>query len=136
MIAGYSFRPRLWPWVLAAIACAGAVALGNWQHGRAEEKRALGAQFHETLRGPALPISSSTAKETVGRKVAATGVLIAERTVLLDNKIHAGRRGYLVGPPTTPPRLRPRISAKPGWMAAGAARCAFPRRRPRPDAPM
>ena len=31
MPAGYSFRPRLWAWALAALGCAAFVSLGNWQ---------------------------------------------------------------------------------------------------------
>src|SRR5436190_290576 len=41
MLRGYSFRPRLWGLALAAMACAGFIALGNWQSRRADEKRAL-----------------------------------------------------------------------------------------------
>ena len=52
MLAGYSFRPRLW--ALALAACAAGIALGNWQSRRADEKRALAAEQqnkHVSLRG-------------------------------------------------------------------------------------
>ena len=40
MVAGYSFRPRLWVVAAAALGCAAGIALAQWQAGRAEEKRA------------------------------------------------------------------------------------------------
>ena len=47
MLAGYSFRPRLWALALALTACAAGIALGNWQSGRAEEKRAAAAELEK-----------------------------------------------------------------------------------------
>ncbi|MGH8739762.1 MAG: SURF1 family cytochrome oxidase biogenesis protein, partial [Burkholderiales bacterium] len=52
MLSGYSFRPRLWAVALAAAACAAGIALGNWQAGRAEEKRALGARLAQAMGAP------------------------------------------------------------------------------------
>src|SRR5689334_6204146 len=78
MLAGYSFRPRLWAWALAALGCAAFVSLGNWQARRAEEKRAAAAQLES---------------------ISLTGRFLPKYTVLLDNKLHAGKAGYQVVTP-------------------------------------
>jgi surfeit locus 1 family protein len=103
MPAGYSFRPRLWALALGAAACAAGIALGNWQSGRADAKRA--------------------AAKT--ERVAVRGEFLAERTVLLDNKIRHGRAGYEV---ITPLRLNAstHVLVNRGWIEAGPSRKALP----------
>ena len=105
MAAGYSFRPRLWAFALAAAACAAGIALGHWQSRRAEEKRAAAA--HE-------------------ERVAVRGEFLARYTVLLDNRLHHGRPGYQV---IAPLRLAGKSSCvliERGWIAAGPRRDAPP----------
>jgi surfeit locus 1 family protein len=103
MSAGYSFRPRLWALALGAAACAAGIALGNWQSGRADAKRA--------------------AAKT--ERVAVRGEFLAERTVLLDNKLRHGRAGYEV---ITPLRLNAStyVLVNRGWIEAGPSRDALP----------
>ena len=91
---GYSFRPRLWALALAAAACAAGIALGNWQAGRAEEKR-----------------------ETP-RRVSVEGEFVPRHTVYLANKTRRGRSGYEV---VTPLRVRGSTShvlVNRGWVQA------------------
>src|SRR5512134_1118713 len=105
MPAGYSFRPRLWALALAAAACAAGIALGNWQAGRADEKRALGAHLE---------------------RVAVEGELVPEFTLYLDNKTRRGVPGYEI---VTPLKLRGSAShvlVNRGWVRAGATRDALP----------
>jgi surfeit locus 1 family protein len=100
----FRFRPPWWAAVLAAAGCVAGVLLGNWQSGRAEQKRALAAaQEMTTLRGSFEP----------------------SRTVLLDNKMHNGRTGYQV---VQPLRLAggKRVLVNRGWLAAGATREQLP----------
>src|SRR5882672_3349707 len=99
MLAGYSFRPRLWALALAAAACAAGIALGNWQSRRADEKR-------------------TTAAEQEKKRVSLRGIFLAERTVLLDNKLRDHRIGYEV---VTPLRLDDGSSVlvDRGWFARG-----------------
>ena len=78
MLAGYSFRPRLWAWALAVLGCTAFVLLGNWQTRRAEEKRAAAARLES---------------------LSLTGTFLPKYTVLLDNKLHAGKAGYEVVTP-------------------------------------
>lgn len=104
MPAGYSFRPRLWAAVLAAAACAAGIALGVWQAGRAEQKHALGAQQ---------------------QRIVVHGEFLAERTLLLDNKVRHHRAGYEV---VTPLRLAEGIHVlvNRGWIEAPRERDQLP----------
>ncbi len=104
MAAGYSFRPRLWPFVLALALCAAGVALGRWQSGRAEEKRTAAAKV---------------------QRIAVHGEFLPERTVLLDNKLRGGRAGYEV---VTPLRLAEGIQVlvNRGWIEAPPRRERLP----------
>lgn len=102
MSAGYSFRPRLWAFALAAAACAAGIALGNWQLRRAEEKRAL------------------------ARPVVLEGEFLAQHTVFLDNKTRHGRHGFEV---VTPLRLRgsdAHVLVNRGWLEGGKTRDVVP----------
>src|SRR5262245_32341780 len=103
MASGYSFRPRAWAFALAACACAAFVALGQWQAGRADEKRAAAAaQKHLQLRGVFRP----------------------ERAILLENKLRNHRAGYEV---LTPLRIDGEdVLVNRGWIEAGRTRDALP----------
>lgn len=118
MSAGYSFRPRGWALALAALACAAGIAAGNWQARRAEEKRALGASLERALHSPPLEVPASPIEKEsfVLKAVAARGEFVAERTVLLDNKLRHGRVGYEV---VTPLRLgnEMHVLVNRGWIA-------------------
>ncbi|MEW5862791.1 MAG: SURF1 family protein [Pseudomonadota bacterium] len=94
------FRPRLWAFLLAAAACAGGIALGNWQWQRAEEKRAAAA---------------------AQKRVALRGTFLAEHTVLLDSKLHRGRAGYHVVQPLRTASGE-HVLVNRGWIPAGPSR--------------
>jgi surfeit locus 1 family protein len=90
--------------VLAAAACAAGIALGVWQAGRAEQKRALGAQQ---------------------QRIVVHGEFLAERTLLLDNKVRHHRPGYEV---VTPLRLAEgvHVLVNRGWIEAPREREKLP----------
>ena len=96
--------------LLAAIGCAAGIALGNWQSGRAGEKRALAAALV---------------------KVTLSGAFVPKYTVLLDNKVYRGRPGYQV---VQPLRLAggAHVLVNRGWVAAGASREQLPEVRTPP----
>jgi cytochrome oxidase assembly protein ShyY1 len=104
MRAGYPFRPRAWPLAAAAAACAAGIALGQWQAGRAEEKRAAAARVE---------------------RIVVYGEFLPERTLLLDNKVRERRVGYEV---VTPLRLAEGIHVlvNRGWIAAPPRRSQLP----------
>ena len=111
MLAGYSFRPRLWAWALAALGCAAFVSLGNWQTRRAEEKRAAAAALEN---------------------VSLTGTFLPKYTVLLDNKLHAGRVGYEVVTPLQAGGFA--VLVNRGWIEAPKTRDRLPEIRTPPGA--
>ena len=89
----------------AALGCAAGIALGQWQEGRAEEKR--------------------TAAATVAR-VSVAGSFVTQHTVFLDNKIRHKQPGYEV---VTPLRLEgsaEHVLVNRGWVAAPPTRDVLP----------
>ncbi|MFY9315130.1 MAG: SURF1 family protein [Burkholderiales bacterium] len=90
--------------MLAAAGCAAGILLGNWQSGRAEQKRSLAAaQNLEAL----------------------VGSFDEAYTVLLDNKTHRGRPGYHVVQPLRLADGR-RVLVNRGWLPAPATREQLP----------
>src|ERR1700740_2427469 len=100
MAAGYSFRPRLWALALGIALCAAGIALGRWQSGRADAKRAAAHS---------------------AQRIVVHGEFLPERSVLLDNKLRHGRAGYEV---VTPLRLAEGIHVlvNRGWIEASPRR--------------
>jgi surfeit locus 1 family protein len=105
MRAGYSFRPRPWALALAAAACAAFIALGNWQSGRADEKRAAAARLEHTV---------------------VEGEFLPKYTVYLDNKTRRGRPGYEIVTPLRRRGSNSYVLVNRGWVAAGTTRDALP----------
>jgi cytochrome oxidase assembly protein ShyY1 len=105
MKSAYSFRPRWWAALLAAAGCVAGVLLGNWQAGRAEEKRA------------------SAANE---QRMELRGAFLERYTVLLDNKVNRGRPGYHVVQPLRTAEGR-HVLVNRGWVAAPAHRENLPK---------
>ncbi len=90
--------------LLAAFGCVAGVALGNWQSGRAAEKRALaGTLVNLTLQG----------------------AFVAKFTLLLDNKVYRGQPGYQVVQPLRLAGGR-HVLVNRGWLAAGQSRAQLP----------
>jgi surfeit locus 1 family protein len=105
MAAGYSFRPRAWAAALTALACAAFIALGNWQAGRAHEKRALGQELE---------------------RISVVGEFLPQHTVLLDNKLRHGRAGYEVITPLRLTNSKDHLLVNRGWIAAPPRRDQLP----------
>lgn len=105
MPAGYSFHPRAWVLALAALAAGAGIALGNWQAGRAEEKRAA-ADREE--------------------RAAVTGTFLPQYMVFLDNKVRHGRAGYEVVMPLRMAGSDQFVLVNRGWTPAPARRERLP----------
>lgn len=99
MLREYSFRPRGWAFALAAAGCAAFIALGNWQSRRADEKRR----------------AANTERVTV------TGQFVAERTILLGNRLRRGQPGYEVVTPLRLSGSQRHVLVNRGWLPVASS---------------
>lgn len=104
------------------------ILLGNWQWGRAQEKEALHLRIEAQRREPAVAIGTDPVDPDFmdWRPVTARGSWLAERTILLDNRMHRGKPGFHV---VTPLRLDGgmHVLVYRGWIAAPRLRSEVPR---------
>ena len=102
----FRFRAPWWAWLLALAGCAAGIALGQWQSGRAADKRAAAAE--------------------ATRPIELRGELLAAKTLYLANRLHHGRTGFQVLQPLQSATgeavlvLRGWIPAAPGAQAPPA----------------
>ncbi|MEX0733715.1 MAG: SURF1 family protein [Steroidobacteraceae bacterium] len=120
-------RSRFAPRPVATVATVAAVvlfaALGEWQLGRATEKRALAAEFARA--GPALEWRQLPSEAPRFQRVSVRGRYDTDRQFLLDNMSHAGRPGVQV---LTPLLLADgsAVLVNRGWLPFGATREDLP----------
>jgi surfeit locus 1 family protein len=126
-----SFRPAIVPGAAALVAMALAVALGNWQLRRAEEKIALGRNLDDAARRAvlALPPSLVDAHGYEFNRVSVRGEYLAGHTILLDNKVLRGVAGYQVLTPLKIAGGDVHVLVNRGWVAAGVRRDNLPQVR-------
>lgn len=118
------FAPRLPATIAAVVAVAVFAALGEWQLGRAEEKRALAADFVRA--GPALEWRKLPDDAPRFQRVTANGRYDTDRQFLLDNMSHAGRAGVQVLTPLVVGDGSA-VLVNRGWLPFGATRQDLPR---------
>lgn len=117
------FAPRPVATVVTAIAVLLFAALGNWQLGRAAEKRALQEGFSRA--GPVLPLPPASVPAARYQRVAARGNYDPGHQFLLDNMSESGLAGMHV---LTPLLLADgsAVLVNRGWVPFGATRAVFP----------
>lgn len=101
------------------------MSLGHWQSRRADEKRALGLAFEQASRSAPIELTPDVSA-VVHQRVVAHGAFLAERTVLLDNKLRRGRPGYEVVTPLRLGNSNTHVLVNRGWVAAAPTRDALP----------
>jgi surfeit locus 1 family protein len=99
------------------------VILGNWQLGRAAEKRALDEEFSRAE--PALPLPPASIAMPRYQRVTASGSYDTDHQFLLDNMSESGRAGVHV---LTPLLLvdGSAVLVDRGWVPFGATRDSLP----------
>lgn len=122
------FRPRLVPSLAAAALLPLFLYLGYWQIQRADEKRALQAEYDARANGPAVQVEPHLQRpeELQFYRVVAKGYYETDHQVLIDNRVHQGLAGYDV---ITPLRLQHsdiRLLVNRGWIPLGEDRSRLP----------
>ncbi len=122
------FAPTLWPTLAALCFFMLTLWLGNWQSGRAEEKRAMQARVDAAMREPPVHVGPQPVDRAsvLDRRIEVTGRFDDTHTILLDNRVYQGRVGYHV---LTPLRIEGGTRAmlvNRGWIPVGADRLRLP----------
>ncbi|MBL8520585.1 MAG: SURF1 family protein [Betaproteobacteria bacterium] len=115
------FRPRWVPTLATLLVMAVTGYLGQWQQGRAEEKRQLQAENESRGRlGPIQLNKTSRASELRFRAARAVGRWHASGPVFVDNRVHGGRAGFYV---LAPLELQDGglVLVQRGWIARDAS---------------
>ena len=103
-ILSWYFRPALWPSLATALLFPGLLGLGFWQLDRAEQKRAMFADFQKQQNAAPINLNQISVKHSNfatmnWRKVKLTGQFYPNMDILLDNQVWQSRVGYLVFTP-------------------------------------
>jgi surfeit locus 1 family protein len=124
-------RGNLWPTLAAVAGIAVTVALGNWQLGRAAEKRELKARLEARASAPPIeiPAGELPAQDAEFRRVGARGVFEPRFAVYVDNRIHRGVAGYHVVMPLRIADSDRYVLVNRGWIARTAHRSELPQVR-------
>jgi surfeit locus 1 family protein len=121
----------LWPLLAAVIGIAITLALGNWQLGRAAQKRELKARIDAQSAQPPINVPGvELAREDVDlRRVEARGVFDPRHTVFVDNRIRRGVPGFHVVTPLRLEGSERHVLVNRGWVAWNPERSKLPQVR-------
>jgi surfeit locus 1 family protein len=91
-------RARFWPTFATVLGVALGIALGQWQLGRAAQKRELKARVEAQAAQPPIHVGSDelSAADLDLRRVQTRGIFQPQYAVFIDNRIHRGVPGYHV----------------------------------------
>jgi surfeit locus 1 family protein len=84
------------PTVVALAVALSALALGNWQTRRGNEKEQLKAQIEQAKALPPLAANEVSVLTHDKRRVQLKGVLLEDKTIYIDNRTHKGQAGFHV----------------------------------------
>lgn len=128
IIAGFEFRPGLWPTLAALVMVALTLFLGNWQLNRAQEKQRLRESVDQLARQPALALPASPVKpeDYAYHKTEAQGEFSPEHIIYLDNKVYRGKAGYHVIMPLKIGASPIHVLVNRGWVALPKERGRLP----------
>ena len=116
----FAFAPRAAPTLAMAAFVALTFWLGNWQVGRAHEKRERQALFETRMNDTPVRLTGVVPAEgLVYRRVRVSGRWMPERQFFVDNRIRDGRAGFDV---ITPLAIEggTAVLVNRGWIARGA----------------
>jgi len=105
------------------------LALGSWQLGRSEEKRALIEQEQQRSAGEALHLPAAVGDDVDAlryRRVEMSGHYDSAHQFLLDNQISEGRAGYYVLTPFVLQGAEKAVLVNRGWVPLNPDRSILP----------
>jgi surfeit locus 1 family protein len=122
------FSPRLVPTLVTALLFPLLLSLGFWQLERADQKRALVAEYEQRSELPAVEVIAGL-RDTESlryRRVAVTGRYDSDRQLLLDNQVRERRAGFNVMTPLVIGEGETAVLVDRGWLPLGATRSELP----------
>jgi surfeit locus 1 family protein len=127
-VGPWLFAPTVWPTLATLFFFALTLALGNWQSGRAETKRALQARYDAAVHEAPIHVGGSLLDRdsVLFRKLEVEGIFDDAHTILLDNRVMNGVAGYHVLTPLRINGSRLAILVNRGWVMAGRTRERVP----------
>lgn len=110
---------RLLPALLCALLILTGVVAGCWQLDRAAQKQSLQATLDQGLGRAPIDIGGAPVnrKDVEYQRARARGTWLADRTVLIDNKVHGGVAGYHVVTPLKIAGSDMHLLVLRGWIA-------------------
>ena len=127
-IANYEFTAKLLPTLATLILLPVLIALGIWQLGRADEKRALLQAQAQQAQLPVYDIANERdqPQDIAHRRLKAVGRFDARHLIYIDNKVHQGKVGYDVVEPLLLENSDVAVLVNRGWIAATESRAVLP----------
>ena len=127
-LSGWSFRPRLWPTLAAALLIPLFLAAGQWQWNKAARKAQMQEEIETLGSGPAIatPIAPTDAESLRFHRIAARGYYEPQFQMLIDNRTHRGLAGYHVITPLRLEGSQMRVLVNRGWVPVAADRTQLP----------
>jgi surfeit locus 1 family protein len=119
----YSFEPGFVPTAAAAGLVALTLWLGNWQLGRAEEKRGRQALLEARMHDNPVRLTGAVpgADALLYRHVRVAGTWMPEAQIFIDNQIRDGRAGFTVITPVAIEGSGAAVLVNRGWVERSRA---------------
>jgi surfeit locus 1 family protein len=136
-LAGFEFKPGLWPTLATLALLPGLVGLGIWQLERAAWKQGLIDDHEAGIHlGPVdLDWLLDSGNLAASRPVEVRGQYDLAHQLLLDNRIYRGHAGYHVLTPLRLPDGESVVLVNRGWVPTGLDRAVLPE-LPGPSGPV
>jgi surfeit locus 1 family protein len=127
-VRGRRFKPAVWATLATVAGISLTIALGFWQLGRADYKRALQTRIADFARQPPVNISQHEFRleDILLRRVEVRGRFEPHHAVFLDNRVHAHQAGFHVIMPLRMAGDSKYVLVNRGWIAAGRERTRVP----------
>lgn len=123
------FRPGRWPTIITLVVFGILLSLGFWQLDRADQKRALLAEYQAGATTTALLKLDANLRSVEGlqfQSASVTGRFDGAHQFLLDNRTHKGIAGYEVLTPLKLAGAQTGVLVNRGWIPIGAGREQLP----------